>query len=276
MNLNILIKASEDRFRQPLEYFFLKTWGETRLLSHGLDHHRRVWHYVKEILSAIHDSGIKTDPDLPAKLIIASYIHDIGMSVDPGERHGSISSKLCKQFIADNHLNELDLNEVIYAVAIHDKKEYDSSSQGKTLLSILSVADDLDAFGYIGIYRYLEIYLTRGIPAEKAVFLIKANAEKRYRNFLNFSSDVKGLAEIHKTRYLILHGFLNGFIREIGNPVKRSEIRGHHGISEMISDNLNNKLTEKEIHSRFNRNPNDQIIKDFTTGYLRELKALPD
>jgi hypothetical protein len=31
------------------------------------------------------------------------------------------------------------------------------------MLTILSVADDLDAFGYIGIYRYIEIYLERGI-----------------------------------------------------------------------------------------------------------------
>ena len=35
------------------------------------------------------------------------------------------------------------------------------------LLTILSVSDDLDAFGYIGIYRYTEIYLTRGIDPEK-------------------------------------------------------------------------------------------------------------
>jgi len=276
MNLPSLIKASEERYRKSLEFFFLKNWGDARLLSHGLDHHRRVWHYAKEILFAVNKSGIETNPDLPAKLIIASYTHDIGMSVDPGERHGSISSKLCRQFIDDNHLNELDFNEVMHAVAIHDKKEYDSSSQGKTLLSILSVADDLDAFGYIGIYRYLEIYLTRGIPAGKAVFLIKTNAESRYRNFLNFSSDVEGLAEIHETRYLILHGFLNGFISEIDNPAKRSEISGHHGISEMISDNMNNKLTEKEIHSRFSRDRNDRIINDFTSGYLRELKAFPE
>ena len=32
--------------------------------------------------------------------------------------------------------------------------------------TILSVADDLDAFGFTGIYRYLEIYLTRGINPE--------------------------------------------------------------------------------------------------------------
>ena len=41
------------------------------------------------------------------------------------------------------------------------------SHQRMNLLTILSVADDLDAFGFIGIYRYSEIYLTRGIDPEK-------------------------------------------------------------------------------------------------------------
>ena len=95
-------------------------------------------------------------------------------------------------------------------------------------------------------------------------------------NFVNFSSDVKGLAEMHENRYRILRGFLNDFIIEIGNPVKSSEIRGHYGICGMISDNLNNKLTEEEIYSRFNRDHNDQIINDFTNGYLHELNAFPE
>ena len=51
------------------------------------------------------------------------------------------------------------------------------------LLNILSVADDLDAFGYTGIYRYSEIYLTRGISPKEIGNLIRENASRRYHNF---------------------------------------------------------------------------------------------
>ena len=275
MNITTLIQDSENKFKKNLEDFFLKIWGNTILLSHGIGHHRRVWHYSKEILCAVHDSGIKTSPDLAVKLIIASYLHDIGMSVDPGEQHGYFSGELCRIFITENQLDEPEFKDVIYAVAVHDQKEYNSSSGEKSLLSILSVADDLDAFGYIGIYRYLEIYLARGIPASEAAFRIKLNAEKRYSNFLNFSSDIKGLKEMHKERYQILLRFFKDFINTLELPRKNLEMIGYQGISEMISEILKNKDREKELITYFGRDHNDLIINDFTSGYLKEIKEFP-
>ena len=44
---------------------------------------------------------------------------------------------------------------------------------------MLSVADDLDAFGFTGIYRYSEIYLMRGINPNQLGHLIIENAAKQ-------------------------------------------------------------------------------------------------
>ena len=46
---------------------------------------------------------------------------------------------------------------------IMTEKIYLRRQDRNDLLTVLSVADDLDAFGFTGIYRYSEIYLTRGI-----------------------------------------------------------------------------------------------------------------
>ncbi len=45
---------------------------------------------------------------------------------------------------------------------IMTEKDYTSKRGSNDLLTVLSVADDLDAFGFAGIYRYSEIYLMTG------------------------------------------------------------------------------------------------------------------
>ena len=51
MNLTVSIESAELKFRQILEDFFVSVYDEKDLFSHGIDHHRRVWSYAKELLS---------------------------------------------------------------------------------------------------------------------------------------------------------------------------------------------------------------------------------
>ena len=51
---------------------------------------------------------------------------------------------------------------------MHDDKEGPARTLAQAgeqtgILTVLSIADDLDAMGVIGIYRYIEIYLKRNI-----------------------------------------------------------------------------------------------------------------
>ena len=100
-------------------------------------------------------------------------MHDIGMSVDPGVKHGKHSRNLCLQFLNKNNLPETDYRDALEAIEYHDNKDYISNSFKNYLLTVLSVSDDLDAFGITGIFRYSEIYLTRGIDPEKIGYLIR-------------------------------------------------------------------------------------------------------
>jgi HD superfamily phosphodiesterase len=96
MNLNNLVSGSETKYRKKPELFFTRKWGDTMLWSHNLDHHRRVWHYAKELLAASEVTSAgknessetnefagpgKIDTD---KLIMACYLHDLGMSASSG------------------------------------------------------------------------------------------------------------------------------------------------------------------------------------------------
>src|ERR1035437_6487768 len=144
MNIAETIESAEKQFKQILEDFFISVYNEKSLTSHGIDHHRRVWNYSKELMKLFPLKNPAQISQLPAELIIASYLHDIGMSVDPGIRHGKHSKNLCIQFLGKNNLPENDYRDVLEAIEDHDNKDYAFDASMNDLHIILSVADDLD------------------------------------------------------------------------------------------------------------------------------------
>lgn len=212
MNLRNNILSAELRFQKPLEQFFKSVYDEKSLCSHGIDHHRRVWKYAKELLNYVKIEV--NDPLFVQKLLIACYLHDIGMAIDPGTRHGIHSRELCKQFLRQNKLRESDFSDVLLAIENHDNKVYTDSAEDDILLTILSVADDLDAFGNIGINRYMEIYLLRGIEPNKIGDLIIENAGKRFNHFLRIFGENPELLSKYRKEYEILKDFFVNYNKQ--------------------------------------------------------------
>ncbi len=210
MNFTDIINSAEELYKDLLESFFSGIYPLNKLMSHGLDHHKRVWGYAKELLQ------YTDNPDklFIEKLIIACFLHDIGMSTDPGINHGFHSKKLTERFLSENNLRISDFQDVLEAIENHDNKDYDNSGAKTDLQTLLSVADDLDAFGYIGIYRYLEIYLERGVSQHLIGQVIRDNALKRFKNFELTFGKYPDLLEKHKNRYMILDNFFAGLISE--------------------------------------------------------------
>jgi len=50
MDLNGSIESAEKKYKQILEDFFISVYTEKHLSSHGIDHHRRVWNYAKDLI----------------------------------------------------------------------------------------------------------------------------------------------------------------------------------------------------------------------------------
>ena len=270
MKLTVTIESAEHKLKPILEEFFISVFDEKTLSSHGIDHHRRVWGYSKELFNLIASRKPASFTHLLPKLIIASYLHDIGMSVESGIRHGKHSRDLCIMFLKKNNLPLQDYHDVLDAVENHDNKEYSGDSDVNDLLKILSVADDLDAFGYIGIYRYAEIYLMRGVDFFEIGNLIKKNAARRFDNFVKTFGFDDEFVWKHKKRYEILDKFFEEYNKQVPDyKFGGSAPSGYCGVIEMFAGILNYKIELKDIC----RDP-DQYSTDLVIcRYFKELAS---
>lgn len=248
MNLPESIIEAEVKYLKILESFFLREWGATRLWSHDLSHHRRVWNFAKELLQKQGSGQPEENPIIIEKLIIACFLHDIGMAIDTGSRHGQLSMELCRKFLEENKFIKNDFADLLFAVKMHDEKEYRKSSADNRVLQMLSLADDLDAFGYVGIYRYLEIYQIRGIHPPELGQKILENAGKRFGNFEKISGVNSDIVIKHRKRFFIVRDFFREYITQIsGNTIDNVEHTGYPAIIRMISENLNNGRTFNDL-----------------------------
>jgi HD superfamily phosphodiesterase len=274
MNLKSQIESAETQYKQILEDFFISVFNEESLSSHGIDHHRRVWEYSKELLSILPDKEISPDLLLPQKLIFAAYMHDIGMVIDPGIRHGIHSRELCMRFLSSNRLPPEDYKDVLEAIEQHDLKDYQADSVVYDLLTILSVADDLDAFGFIGIFRYAEIYLTRNTDPEDIGSLIMGNAAKRFNHFIKFFEYYDQLFEKHKKRYLLLDDFYKEYNKQIlSYQFEDQQPSGYCGVIKILDGLIKDKKDLKSFLKQKEQDNFDSVIRWFFNGLEKELAS---
>lgn len=206
---------SEKRLLKPLEDFFKTKWGNTRMWSHDLEHHRRVWNNARELLEHKTSEIITLPQEYTDKLLIACLLHDIGMAHETGEKHGRQSRKLCEEFLNSLNAELSTYEDMLAAVEHHDDKNYNGSQS--PLLLILSAADDLDAFGYTGILRYFEIYMMRGMGPAEIGNRVLENSASRFANFGKNFGGFPDLVEKHRKRYLILRDFFQNFKEELAS-----------------------------------------------------------
>ena len=77
-------------------------------------------------------------------------------------------------------------------------------------MRLLSTSDDLDAFGYTGIYRYAEIYLCRGIRPRELPVLIVENLNNRFNNLKSIFKSLPHFIDRQEIRYRITCEFYLG------------------------------------------------------------------
>lgn len=264
------LESAENQYKAILEGFFLSKYDEKALPSHGISHHRRVWKYAKElapVLAAHHGSA---DPANSASLLIACYLHDIGMLIEPGSRHGIHSAELCREFLALNNLSESDFSGLLPAILNHDNKDYGSNPSSGDLFTLLSISDDLDAFGFIGVYRYLEIYMKRGMSLPYIGKAVRNNAFKRFEHFKQKFSFDSCIVEKHKRRYELLENFFDVYDRQLSSGSVYSSSSGHRGVVNLLTVIIN---SEEETLKMFQEAciTDDPAIKWFFEGLIAEI-----
>jgi HD superfamily phosphodiesterase len=269
METAAFIMSAETRYIKMLEEYFISVYEEKLLPSHGLSHHRRVWKLAKEII-LLPDHHYKINPEIIPGLLIACFLHDIGMSVDSSPRHGRCSMQLCKTFLQKNNLNEKDFPDLLQAILDHDNKDYTNDEFNPDLLTILSVSDDLDAFGITGIYRYLEICITRRTNVLTLGRLIRENASKRFDHF-----EKSGFPETFKARHRQRYRVLDNFFAEYEKQVIYYEFNGRNpeqycGIEEIISSFVREKKDLFDFLNEPEYNNYDPVIRSFFEKLYKE------
>jgi uncharacterized protein len=116
--------------------------------EHGRDHIYRV---LRRCISI----GKKLDADLEI-LVAATYFHDLGMHYEPTRMHGRLSAEIAKPVLERIGFPAEKRDAVLLAIMAHDVGV--SSGDRATLeAKILFDADKVDAFGAIGILRYIRV-----------------------------------------------------------------------------------------------------------------------
>lgn len=163
-------------YRNTKEIFSFKT-----LPSHDHTHHLRVWMHARDLLCELFKTGFRFNEHEIILLMVSVFFHDTGLTITYEPDHGKESRKICEQFLSDRKdIAPEAMHHILEAIEWHDDKSYIENRNKTDIYALLSVADDLDAYGAIGVYRYFEIYKLRGIREEEIPGMVIDNLEKRF------------------------------------------------------------------------------------------------
>lgn len=213
--LDEIIVSVEKKWLNKLSEFCQNHFSKIQIPSHDYSHHLRVWQYSKEIIYAINTLKL-IDKDFIESCLIASLFHDTGLTQTLNENHGHESRKICERYFKNNQIKKPNnFEEILSAIELHDDKNYINANQDpNSIISVLCNADDLDAFGKIGVIRYTEIYFMRGISLIELPKAVIQNLDKRFANFKNSFQMLPELFEKHKQRYLITKRFFEELLED--------------------------------------------------------------
>ena len=199
-----ILSAAEAKYMRSLTDLCSRLFLNSAIPSHDHIHHSRVWENASVLLDRMFKTGMVKDPLLAEKAIIAAYFHDTGLTQNQGTNHGRESRHICSGFLITTDLSEEDKEEILDAVEKHDDKEYHAVSIPTSLAVVISVADDIDAFGQTGIERYSEIYKMRGTSPKELPEKVIANATARFNHLAETYYMFPDIIEEQKARVEIL------------------------------------------------------------------------
>jgi HD superfamily phosphodiesterase len=248
----------ENEWSNQLFMYCQQLFENKSITSHDHWHHRRVWNNAKKILSILHYNSYQIDYTIIVQTIIACYFHDTGLTVTIEENHGKAGSLLCSNFFAQQNIPIPDgFNSILTAIKDHEIKDDQPLYFNKEpILTILSVADDIDALGYIGIYRYAEIYLMRGIPIKEIPSKVIKNLDKRFkrleRSMIRFSNYIPVVKKnYHITKNFFLSYQDNSQENESSillQLIKNEIIENDHKPEEVFQQYLENNTGPAKNH----------------------------
>jgi hypothetical protein len=243
--IEFLIKETEAKLLSYLEEELKEVFKDTWLPSHGIEHHKRVWRFSRRLLSGFSQKGHSFSKDFVEALLVASLMHDTGLTKTLSVEHGEKSALLAEDFLTKySQWNNTLTEEMLQAIIQHDNKNYlvaEKSPVFPDLYTLLTVADDLDAFGAVGLYRYIEIYHLRNFKLSDMLPAIKDNLNQRY-NLVKRIIATEGKLETERYRKgrLFLERLTINDLKEVTQGInQRKDLLSVNNSDEFKSEVLN-------------------------------------
>lgn len=279
MDLDKQLVKAESKWLTKSFNFLKAKFTETPLPSHDHFHHLRVWEHAKHLLAQLIAANTELNEHFIESLLLASMFHDSGMIIDRGDQHGKASAQIFANFLDSQNSVPERKDEIAEAIEKHDDKTYHLAGKlikdGKVqLLSALHLSDDLDAYGNIGIYRYSEIYLLRGIPFEDLGLKIIANLSGRYANFMANCSRLPEMIMKHSMRYHTIESFFRLYnlqIRKIEDTGEEQDSGPVAVVKNIYRQVLMNTPTIEEIAKNILHSTEDVYIQKFFKELMNEI-----
>lgn len=216
------------------------------------------------------------DQSLVEGVLIAAYFHDLGMVYSMKEEHGKLGRDICENYFREKEIEPPSrFEELLDAIERHDVKQeriYPGIFPGDApdILSILSISDDLEALGIIGIYRYAEIYLQRGIDLMNLGVSILGNVTTRYNNILKSCASCPDLVKTYRQQYAELVSFYDRYNQQLLlEPTPAKVLSGHIGVINYIRKLSVDGTTGPEYYLR---EVKESIAGNMVTEFFTRLK----
>lgn len=279
MHLEQHLNKSEEQWLTPAFEFLKTKFEQLPLPSHDHFHHLRVWKHARMLLSELEKQGKEIPYPLVESLLLASMFHDAGMIKEKGIEHGRISVEIFTEFLEKTGKEPSDRSSVSTAIEQHDNKTYTLTakliSDGEImLLPALNISDDLDALGNIGIYRYSEIYLLRGVPFENLGLKIIANLSGRYGNFMANCSRLPEMIKTHSIRHHTTESFFRLYnlqIRKIEETGEQPESGPISVIKHIYREVIKNTGNIGDLSENIIKSTDDKYVKNFFEALKKEI-----
>lgn len=188
--LKTIIQAEELKWMDRITTRLNTLFGNLYLPSHDISHHKRVWQFAREIILLNRQEYKTYSSEFVEALLLSCFFHDTGLTRTFDAIHGKVSRDLAESFLNENPGFENRFTiDLLDAIEKHDDKNYpDNYAAGSfnNIYQILTVSDDLDALGVIGLYRYFEIYFMRKYLPVNVGEAIRSNLILRW-NFVKNS-----------------------------------------------------------------------------------------
>ena len=263
------IKTVEDYWLDELFQFCADSFSNVKIPSHDQNHHLRVWNLAKELIEDLAEIDHEFTQSEIEEIIIATLLHDIGMIKTVDSKHGHESRIIAEEFLKSKPLQfGGDHNAILQAIELHDDKEYKGMVYGgemqKNILSILCVCDDLDAFGAVGVFRYLEIYLLRNKTVEEITEIVLKNIRSRFTNFEKLYGH---LQHVHKHQFERFE-IINQFFTDL-----KSGQKGAQEVTKLLIDEIVNGSQTINTISGFVKSKENltDYTKEFFIQFTSEL-----